>query len=186
MISERLIDLRVERGLTLEQLAESTGLSKSARGSYEADDYKYISPYSIVTLAKFYGVSADYLLVEMKNHPDTDLVGLHLNDKLKLLVCGRINNCWLCDFQRLMVDTEICVDRIAAVRVHDMNVVLAEARKSSWKSTILVKTIFTCGRWSWRKSMMTRILVGSYMMIWMGSSGISGRLTRKTQPQRTK
>ena len=29
-----------------------------------------------------------------------------------------------------MVDTEICVDRIAAMRVHDMNVVLAEARKT--------------------------------------------------------
>ena len=29
-----------------------------------------------------------------------------------------------------MVDTEICVDRIVAMRVHDMNVVLAEARKT--------------------------------------------------------
>ena len=29
-----------------------------------------------------------------------------------------------------MVDTEICVDRIAAMRVHDMNIVLAEAQKT--------------------------------------------------------
>ena len=35
-IQERLKDLRVERGLTLEQLAEETKLSKSALGSYEA------------------------------------------------------------------------------------------------------------------------------------------------------
>ena len=35
-IQERLKDLRVERGLTLEQLAEQTGLSKSALGKYEA------------------------------------------------------------------------------------------------------------------------------------------------------
>ena len=34
-IPERLKDLRVERGLTLEQLAEQTHLSKSALGSYE-------------------------------------------------------------------------------------------------------------------------------------------------------
>ena len=34
-IQERLKDLRVERGLTLEQLAEETHLSKSALGSYE-------------------------------------------------------------------------------------------------------------------------------------------------------
>lgn len=35
-IPERLKDLRVERGLTLEQLAGQTNLSKSALGSYEA------------------------------------------------------------------------------------------------------------------------------------------------------
>ena len=39
-IQERLKDLRVERGLTLEQLAEQTHLSKSALGSYEAEDFK--------------------------------------------------------------------------------------------------------------------------------------------------
>ena len=37
-IQERLKDLRVERGLTLEQLAEQTHLSKSALGSYEAGE----------------------------------------------------------------------------------------------------------------------------------------------------
>ena len=34
-IQERLKDLRVERGLTLGQLAEQTGLSKTALGSYK-------------------------------------------------------------------------------------------------------------------------------------------------------
>ncbi len=41
-IPERLKDLRVERGLTLEQLAEQTHLSKSALGSYEGDNFKDI------------------------------------------------------------------------------------------------------------------------------------------------
>ena len=41
-IQERLKDLRVERGLTLKELAEQTGLSSSALGSYEADDTKDI------------------------------------------------------------------------------------------------------------------------------------------------
>ena len=58
-IQERLKDLRVERGLTLEQLAEQTHLSKSALGSYEADEYKDISHYAIIKLAKFYGVTAE-------------------------------------------------------------------------------------------------------------------------------
>ena len=52
-IQERLKDLRVERGLTLEQLAEQTHLSKSALGSYEADEYKDISHYALIELAKF-------------------------------------------------------------------------------------------------------------------------------------
>ena len=51
-IQERLKDLRVERGMTLEQLAEQTGLSKSALGKYEADDLQPISPLRIVPLAK--------------------------------------------------------------------------------------------------------------------------------------
>ena len=73
---------------------------------------------------------------EIKNHPDTDLADLYLSDEmLNVLKSGKINNRLLCEiathegFQRLMVDTEICVDRIAAMRVHDMNIVLAETRK---------------------------------------------------------
>ena len=47
-IQERLKDLRVERSLTLEQLSAETGISKSALGKYEADDFKDISPFSMV------------------------------------------------------------------------------------------------------------------------------------------
>ena len=39
-IQERLMDLRVERGLTLEQLAGQTNFSKSAQGSYEAKNFR--------------------------------------------------------------------------------------------------------------------------------------------------
>ena len=94
-IQERLKDLRVERGLTLEQLAEQTGLSKSALGKYETDDFKDISPFSIVTLAKFYGVSTDYLLgmTETKNHPDTELDALHLSDDaIEVLKAGQFQS----------------------------------------------------------------------------------------------
>ena len=45
--TERLKDLRVARGLTLEQLAEEINLSKSALGSYVKD----ISHYAIIKLA---------------------------------------------------------------------------------------------------------------------------------------
>ncbi len=77
-IQERLKDLRVERGLTLEQLAEQTHLSKSALGSYEAEDFKDISHYAIIKLAKFYEVTVDYLLGRSpnKNYPNADLADL--------------------------------------------------------------------------------------------------------------
>ena len=137
-VPERLKDLRVERGLTLEQLAEETGLSKSALGNYEVDDYKDISPFAIVTLAKFYGVSSDYLLglTETKNHPNTALSELHLGDEMiDLLKSGALNNRLLGElvthpgFQRFLTDVEIYVDRIADMRISDMNAVLEAVRQ---------------------------------------------------------
>ena len=122
-IQERLRDLRVERGLTLEQLAEQTQLSKSALGSYEADEYKDISHYALIKLAKFYGVTADYLLglTETKNHSNADLADLRLSDDMiDLLKSGRIDTALLCelaahpDFMKLLADIQIYVEGIAA------------------------------------------------------------------------
>ena len=137
-IQERLKDLRVERSLTLEQLSAETGISKSALGKYEADDFKDISPFSMVELAKFYGVSTDYLLglTEQKNHPNTELEALHLgDDAIEVLRTGKFNHRLLSElichknFQRFMLDAEIYVDRIADMRVNDMNAVLEAVRQ---------------------------------------------------------
>lgn len=137
-IQERLKDLRVERSLTLEQLSAETGISKSALGKYEADDFKDISPFSMVELAKFYGVSTDYLLglTEQKNHPNTELDALHLgDDAIEVLRTGKFNHRLLSglichrDFQRFMLDAEIYVDRIADMRIKDMNAVLEAVRQ---------------------------------------------------------
>ena len=136
---ERLKDLRVTHGLTLKELAEQTGLSASALGSYETDEEKEISPYSVTTLARFYGVSTDYLLglTETKNHPNTELHELGLRDEMiELLKSGRINNRLLCElathegFRRFLVDMEIYVDCIADMRIHDMNTVLEATRRT--------------------------------------------------------
>lgn len=138
-VQERLKDLRVvEKKLTLEELAEQTGLSRSALGQYESNNCKDISPIAIVTLAKFYGVSTDYLLgvTENKNHPNTTLQELHLSDDMiDLLSSGRINNRLLCElathpgFVQLLTDIEICVDRIADMRIRDMNLLLESTRQ---------------------------------------------------------
>ena len=132
-IQERLKDLRVERGLTLEQLAEQTHLSKSALGSYEAEDFKDISHYALIKLAKFYEVSVDYLLglAETKNHPNADLAELRLSDDMiELLKSGRVDNSLLCelvthpDFPRLMAGLEIYVNGIATKQVQSANAIV--------------------------------------------------------------
>lgn len=137
-IPERLKDLRVEKHLTLEQLAEKTGLSRSALGLYESDDYKDISPFAIATLADFYGVSADYLmgLTEIKNHPNTALHELHLSDDMiEVLKSEKLNNRLLCEmvthenFRRFLVDSEIYIDRIADMRINDLNAMLDITRR---------------------------------------------------------
>ena len=137
-ILERFKNLRVEKGLTLEQLSTETGISKSALGKYETDEPKDMSPLNVVKLAKFYEVSTDYLLcvTENKNHPDTELDALHLSDAaVDVLKTGRFNHWLLLElichkaFQRLMLDAEIYVDRIADMRINDMNTVLEATRQ---------------------------------------------------------
>jgi len=62
-LGEKLKDLRTAAGLSLVELEEATGISKSALGSYESDDTKKeITIAPLVTLAKYYGVTTDYLL----------------------------------------------------------------------------------------------------------------------------
>lgn len=132
-IQERLKDLRVERGLTLEQLAEQTHLSKSALGSYEGDKFKDISHYALIELAKFYEVTVDYLLgrSETKNHSNADLADLRLSDDMiELLKSGLVDNSLLCelathpDFPRLMADLEIYVNGVAGKQVQSANAIV--------------------------------------------------------------
>ena len=42
-IQERLWELRKDQGLNLEELSKLTGISKSALGSYEKEDFKEIA-----------------------------------------------------------------------------------------------------------------------------------------------
>ena len=87
-IQERLKDLRLNKGLKLEELAEQTGISKSALGSYEKDDYKEINHGNLILLADFYGVSLDYLFCRTENRAEinTPLRELHLSDEMVALL----------------------------------------------------------------------------------------------------
>ena len=71
-LQERLKDLRVEKGLKLEELAEKTGISKSALASYENEENrnKEINHGNLITLADFYEVSIDYLFCRLYRHAE--------------------------------------------------------------------------------------------------------------------
>lgn len=129
-IQERIKDLRVERGLTLEQLAEKTGLSSSALGNYETNEYKDISHFAIIKLANFYGVTTDYLLgfSETKKHSKADINSLRLSDEMiELLQQGKMNIPLFCelathkDFPKLLADIEIYVNRFASKMISFLN-----------------------------------------------------------------
>ena len=118
-ISEKLKMLRGRRGLTLDELAEQTGLSRSALSNYETNESKEVSQFALVTLAKFYGVSTDYLLglSALENPMQGDVRDLNISSEMaELLKSGKINNRLLCemamhpDFPKLLMDMEIMVD----------------------------------------------------------------------------
>jgi len=115
-IHDQLKGLRKGSGLTLEDLSKLTGISKTTLGDCEKKPDKDISHRHLLMLAKFSGVSMDYLfgLTENRKHPNAELSELHLSDEvIELLKPGTINNRLLCeivthkDFIELMADAEV-------------------------------------------------------------------------------
>ena len=134
---ERLKDLRTERGMTLSDLEKATGISRSALGKYESDEYKEVSHASIVTLAKYYGVTSDYLLglSENKNPANANLSDLHLQDDvIDILKSGKLNNRLICELirhegsRRFLTDAEIYVDGLAEMQIRNLNIGVDAAR----------------------------------------------------------
>ena len=136
-IQEKLKDLRIERGLSLQELSEQTGLSRAALGNYETDDYKEITHKAIVILADFYGVTSDYLLGLTENreqHPfAVDELGLD-DETVELLKSGKLNVRLICEmikhpeFINFLSDLEIYVDNLAGMQIRNMNTMIEQAR----------------------------------------------------------
>lgn len=61
IIADRLKELRNEKELSQDELAKQTGLSRSAISAWESGT-RVPAATAVVALAKFFGVSADYLL----------------------------------------------------------------------------------------------------------------------------
>ena len=130
-LGEKLKDLRTAAGLSLVELEEATGISKSALGSYESDDTKKeITIAPLITLAKYYGVTTDYLLGMTDNKEQhlfpVDELGLD-DATVEILKSGDLNVRLICEmiknpaFANFLSDMEIYVDNLAAMQIHNMN-----------------------------------------------------------------
>lgn len=58
----RLREIRRSRNLTQKQVADYLGIAQQSYRRYEVVDIKTISPDTILKLAKFFGISVDYIL----------------------------------------------------------------------------------------------------------------------------
>ncbi len=137
-LQEKLKDLRVEHGLSLEQLAEATQISRSSLGAYKNDVTREIGRENLRTLTEYYNVSADYLLgiTDTKKAADADLSVLKLDDDtVELLKNGHFNHCLLCEiikhpaFEKFMADIEIYVNGIVTSQIHTLNSLVDFARQ---------------------------------------------------------
>lgn len=133
-VQERIKDLRKDKGVTLEAVANATGFTKSAIGYYEdTEGDREISHSGIIAMANYYGVSTDYLLGMTENpKPVTTPVSeLHLDDEtVELLKSGCFNTRLFCEivkhpaFRTFMQDVEILIDGHIAMQVAIFNSVV--------------------------------------------------------------
>ena len=70
-MGEILKELRLEKGLTQEEVGNLIGVQKAAIQKYEKGDVENIKRSSIEKLAKYYGVTTDYIFGIDKERKDT-------------------------------------------------------------------------------------------------------------------
>lgn len=143
-ISEKLKMLRGRHGLTLDELAEQTGLSRSALSNYETNRKQRGQPVCTghigEILWRFNGLFAG--TVSTRNPMQGDIHDLNISSEMaKLLKSGKINNRLLCemathpDFPKLLMDMEIMVDGEARNAIRAIDMLFEAVRMKNIKET---------------------------------------------------
>jgi len=129
-LQEKLRDLRDEKKLTLSDLAGATGIPLSTLQRAEGQDDVRVGYQDITALAKFYGVSTDYLfgLTDNRQHRDMEIAKLNLSDMaITELTSGKLNTRLLSeiiahpDFAELLAAVEVFVDRTISDNMEIIN-----------------------------------------------------------------
>jgi transcriptional regulator with XRE-family HTH domain len=138
-LQEKLKDLRVERNMTLSDLAGATGIPLSTLQRTEGQDDVRVGYQDIAALAKFYGVSADYLfgLTDNRQHRHIEIDALRLSDgAIEILKSETLNNRLVSeliahpDFPRLMSAAEVYIDRKVLPQMNTMNAMYKAAESA--------------------------------------------------------
>jgi transcriptional regulator with XRE-family HTH domain len=135
---EKLRDLRDERRLTLAELSDKTTIPPSTLQKIETDDDYRPGYQDLTLLAKFYGVSTDYLfdLTDNRIPYNIEVSELRLSDSaIEMLKGGKINTRLLSelishpDFFKLLTAVEIYLDRMICPQVNSWNAVFELAEQ---------------------------------------------------------
>ena len=141
-VNERITDLRYEKHLTQGELAEAINLPVTTYSDYEQEGNP-IPHDVIVALAKYYGVSTDYLLAltDNRNSGSEGLQSLHLSDSAIEFLQNRDTNTRLLSeilsheaFPDLLRDAEIFVDGHFEEGINTYNLWMNTARKKIEKT----------------------------------------------------
>ena len=87
------------------------------------------------------------------------------DDAITVLTSGNFNHRLLSemichkDFQRMMLDAEIYVDRIADMQITNMNAAMEAVRQSVIKKKETIRRTCICAHWNWRRCRKMNTLV---------------------------
>ena len=136
-INERIFDLRVDKGLKQPEIAAALNIPTTTYCDYEQEGNPV--PHTVVIdLARYYGVSADYILglftnIEPENIP---LQSLHLSDPaIEYLRSDTTNTRLISEilsheaFRSLLLDAEVYVDGYVDDAIQTYNIMLNAGRE---------------------------------------------------------
>ena len=129
-LQEKLRDLRDERKVKLQEVADATGISLATLGRIESNEDNQASFQNVAALAVFYDVSTDYLfgVTDNRQHRNIEIDSLSLSDDaIEILKSKKLNNRLVsellshADFGQLLNAIEVYIDRKLYPQMQAMN-----------------------------------------------------------------